>query len=152
MMGFWGDSGRGQTIRKQSAPHSRQTTMPTNYHLSLTAWSMKQRVPDQEVDQRGPGERLWKRTVKHVNLSLNFHWPDGFPDTQSAESIIISTESNNNIQKPFLNPNQLLTDRTTHISTLGTTVVDNTVKKHLILQTVTITLDNVYWLAGWCSG
>jgi len=22
---------------------------------------------DKEKDQRGPGERLWKRTVKHVN-------------------------------------------------------------------------------------
>jgi len=30
-------------------------------------WSMKYRVPDEEVDPRGPGERLWKRTVKHVN-------------------------------------------------------------------------------------
>jgi len=26
-------------------------------------WSMKYRVQD----QRGPGERLWKRAVKHVN-------------------------------------------------------------------------------------
>ena len=24
-------------------------------------------VPDQEVDQNGPEERLWKKTVKHVN-------------------------------------------------------------------------------------
>jgi len=23
--------------------------------------------PDREEDQTGPGERLWKRTVKHVN-------------------------------------------------------------------------------------
>ena len=23
--------------------------------------------PGQEIDKRGPGERLWKRTVKHVN-------------------------------------------------------------------------------------
>jgi len=30
-------------------------------------WSMKYRVQDQEEDQRGPGERLSKRTVKHVN-------------------------------------------------------------------------------------
>ena len=29
-------------------------------------WSMKQRVQDQEEDQRGPGERLLKRTAKHV--------------------------------------------------------------------------------------
>jgi len=28
---------------------------------------MKQRVPDQEEDQRGPGDRLSERTVKHVN-------------------------------------------------------------------------------------
>jgi len=27
----------------------------------------EQRVQDQEGDQRGPGERLWNRTVKHVN-------------------------------------------------------------------------------------
>jgi len=31
------------------------------------AWSMKQMVSDQEEDQRGPGERLSKRTVKRVN-------------------------------------------------------------------------------------
>jgi len=29
--------------------------------------SMKWRVPDQELDQRGPGERWCKKTVKHVN-------------------------------------------------------------------------------------
>ena len=27
---------------------------------------MKWRVQDQEEDQRGPGERLYERTVKHV--------------------------------------------------------------------------------------
>jgi len=31
------------------------------------ACSMKWRVQDKEEDQRGPGERLSKRTVKHVN-------------------------------------------------------------------------------------
>ena len=30
-------------------------------------WSMKLRVQDQEEDQRGPGERLYVRTVKHVS-------------------------------------------------------------------------------------
>jgi len=29
-------------------------------------WSMKFRVEDQEEDQRGPGERLSERIVKHV--------------------------------------------------------------------------------------
>ena len=29
---------------------------------------MKLRVQDQEEDQRGPGERLYEKTVKHVNL------------------------------------------------------------------------------------
>ena len=29
-------------------------------------WSMKFRVQDQEEDQRGPGERLSERFVKHV--------------------------------------------------------------------------------------
>jgi len=29
-------------------------------------WSMKLRVQDQEEDQRGPGERLYERTVKTV--------------------------------------------------------------------------------------
>jgi len=29
-------------------------------------WSMKLRVQDQEEDQRGPGERLSERFVKHV--------------------------------------------------------------------------------------
>jgi len=28
--------------------------------------NIKQRIPDQEVDQIGPEERLWKRTVKHI--------------------------------------------------------------------------------------
>ena len=30
------------------------------------AWSMKLRVQDQGEDQRGPGKRLFERTVKHV--------------------------------------------------------------------------------------
>ena len=31
---------------------------------------MKQRAPDQEENQTGPpGERLWKKTVKHINLN-----------------------------------------------------------------------------------
>ena len=30
------------------------------------AWSMRLRVQDQEEDQRGPGERLYERTVKHI--------------------------------------------------------------------------------------
>jgi len=30
-------------------------------------WSMKYRVPDQEVDQRKLGERLWKKTVRCIN-------------------------------------------------------------------------------------
>jgi len=29
-------------------------------------WSMKFRVQDQEEDQRGPGEKLFERFVKHV--------------------------------------------------------------------------------------
>jgi len=30
-------------------------------------WSMKWRVPGQEIDQRKLGERLWKKTVEHVD-------------------------------------------------------------------------------------
>jgi len=30
-------------------------------------WSMKWRVPGQEVDQRKLGEKLWKKTVRHIN-------------------------------------------------------------------------------------
>jgi len=30
-------------------------------------WSMKWRVPGQEVDQRKLGQILWKKTVRHVN-------------------------------------------------------------------------------------
>jgi len=30
-------------------------------------WSIKWKVPDQEADQTGPGERFYKKTVKHVN-------------------------------------------------------------------------------------
>ena len=38
------------------------------------AWSMKWRVRDQEEDQRGPGERLSKRTVKRVNWTKRMLW------------------------------------------------------------------------------
>jgi len=34
-------------------------------------WSMKWRVPGQEVDQRKLGERLWKKTVKHVEDAVD---------------------------------------------------------------------------------
>ena len=30
-------------------------------------WSMKWKVPGQEVDQRKLGERLWKKNVRHIN-------------------------------------------------------------------------------------
>jgi len=29
-------------------------------------WNMRRRAPDQEVDQRGHGERLCKKIAKHV--------------------------------------------------------------------------------------
>ena len=32
----------------------------------INVWSMKLKVQDQEEDQRGPGERLYERTVNHV--------------------------------------------------------------------------------------
>ena len=38
------------------------------------AWSMKQRVQDQEEDQRGPRQRLSKRTVNHVNWTRRMLW------------------------------------------------------------------------------
>jgi len=37
-------------------------------------WSMKWRVPGQEVDQRHLGERLWKKTVRHVNSTGRMPW------------------------------------------------------------------------------
>jgi len=37
-------------------------------------WSMKWRAPDQEVDQRGLGERLCKKTVRHVNWTGRMLW------------------------------------------------------------------------------
>ena len=30
-------------------------------------WSMKWRVPDQEVNKRKLGERLWKKIIRHVD-------------------------------------------------------------------------------------
>jgi len=30
-------------------------------------WSIKWTVPDKEADERGPRQRLCKKTVKHVN-------------------------------------------------------------------------------------
>jgi len=38
------------------------------------AWRMKQKVLDQKEDQRGPGERLSKRTVKHVDWTQRMLW------------------------------------------------------------------------------
>jgi len=35
---------------------------------------MKRRVPSQEVDQRKLGERLWKKTVRHVNGTGKMPW------------------------------------------------------------------------------
>jgi len=37
-------------------------------------WSMKYTVPNQKEDQRGPGDRLWKRTVKHANWTRRMLW------------------------------------------------------------------------------
>ena len=38
------------------------------------AWSMKLRVQDQGEDQRGPGKRLFERTVKHVSWIKRMPW------------------------------------------------------------------------------
>ena len=38
------------------------------------AWSMKLRVQDQGEDQRGPGKRLFERTVKHVSWMKRMPW------------------------------------------------------------------------------
>ena len=46
----------------------------SHVHLCICIWSMKYRVTDQEEDQTGPGERLWKRTAKHVNWSKRTQW------------------------------------------------------------------------------
>jgi len=35
---------------------------------------MKWRVPGQEVDQRKLGERLWKKTVEHVDWIGRMPW------------------------------------------------------------------------------
>ena len=35
---------------------------------------MKQMALEQEEDQKGPGDRLWKRTVKHVNCTRRMLW------------------------------------------------------------------------------
>jgi len=35
---------------------------------------MKKRVPDQEENQRGPKQRLWKKTVKHANGTRRMLW------------------------------------------------------------------------------
>jgi len=37
-------------------------------------WSMKRRIPDLVVDQRGLGERLCKKTVKHINCTKWMLW------------------------------------------------------------------------------
>jgi len=35
--------------------------------IGRNVFAMKWKVPDQEVDQRGFGERLCKKTVRHAN-------------------------------------------------------------------------------------
>ena len=40
----------------------------------MIGWRNAWRAPDQEEDQRGPGERLWKRYVKHVNWTRRMLW------------------------------------------------------------------------------
>jgi len=45
-----------------------------NVWVWRNVWSMKRRVPGQEVDQRKLGQRLWKKTVKHVNWSGRMLW------------------------------------------------------------------------------
>jgi len=37
-------------------------------------WNMKWRVPNQEVNQRKLGERLWKKTVRHINWTGRMPW------------------------------------------------------------------------------
>jgi len=37
-------------------------------------WSVKWRVPDQEVDQRRLGQRLRKKTARHVNGTGRMPW------------------------------------------------------------------------------
>ena len=37
-------------------------------------WSMKWRVPGQEVGQRKFGDRLWKKTYRHVNWTGRMPW------------------------------------------------------------------------------
>ena len=89
------DSGISWTICK-SAPRPRQIIMPAPHHSDFyrpdafpatqptgcngmgmccekktmiglrNVWSMKWRIPDQEVDERGLGERLYKKTAKHI--------------------------------------------------------------------------------------
>ena len=31
-------------------------------------------VPGEEIDQRKLGERLWKKTVRHINLTEKMPW------------------------------------------------------------------------------
>ena len=38
------------------------------------AWSMKLRVQDQGEDQRGPGKRLFERTVRHISWIKRMPW------------------------------------------------------------------------------
>jgi len=56
--------------------HTCQSMHITGYVESYrrNACSTKQRVQNKEEDQRGPGERLSKRTVKHVNWTQRMLW------------------------------------------------------------------------------
>jgi len=37
-------------------------------------WTIKWRVPGHEVDQRKLGERLWRKTVRHINWTERMPW------------------------------------------------------------------------------
>ena len=50
-MGFWDGSGISQTICKQSAPHSRQITIPTPHHSIFTGW-MLFLMPNQQYQSK----------------------------------------------------------------------------------------------------
>ena len=54
-------------------------------------WSMKWPVPGQEVDQRKLGEKLWKKTVEHVDWIQRMPWI--VVDGESRQGWLMTTMS-----------------------------------------------------------
>jgi len=69
LMGFWDGSAISRTIRKHTAPRSRQKTTPTPHHSIFTGW-MLFLVPNQQWQSTEGTDELKQRLVNWYPASL----------------------------------------------------------------------------------